>query len=291
MSRPSWILAWVRLLRPSHYVKNILIFSPMVFGREWGIWVETLSGFWLFCLLSSATYALNDVRDAEADRHHPDKRHRPVASGAVSPKEALGVAVALGVLSIGAGFFLKFAFGVVMALYLLNNLLYTFWLKRLALWDAFSIAGGFLLRVYGGAAIGDIRVSGYLFMTVFFLSLFLAFGKRRYELLLLPPADHKKARYALHQYSVYYLDQLMSISATLTLVVYVLYLMQGDFTWLMATLPVVVMGIFRYYHLTHNLQGGEPSRELLTDPVILVMGVIFSLLSLLETLQVPLFFK
>ncbi|MDW8416671.1 MAG: UbiA prenyltransferase family protein [Bacteroidia bacterium] len=287
MSHASRLLAWVRLLRPSHYVKNVLIFSPMVFGREWQVWVETLGGFGLFCLMASAVYALNDARDAEADRHHPEKRHRPIASGAITPATALLAGGALAALSIVAGFFLKASFGGVLVLYLLNNLLYTFWLKRLALWDAFSIAGGFLLRVYGGAAIGEIWVSGYLFMTVFFLSLFLAFGKRRYELLLLPGENLKKARHALHGYSVYYLDQLINISATLTLVVYVLYLMQGHFTWLMATLPVVVMGIFRYYHLTHNLQVGEPSRDLLTDPLILAMGGIFSLLSLLETLGVP----
>ncbi|MCX7764927.1 MAG: UbiA prenyltransferase family protein [Bacteroidia bacterium] len=287
MHVPHRIVSWIQLLRPHQYVKNVLIFSPMVFGRRWEIWFETLIGFVLFSLAASAVYALNDAWDAKADQAHPEKRFRPVAAGTISPASAYGAAFFLALLSLIGAFKLNTLFGGIISLYLANNLLYTFWLKRLALWDVFSIAAGFLLRVYGGGAIGAIPVSAYLFMSVFFLSLFLALGKRRYELLLQPSEESAtRSRQSLRGYSVYYLDQLMNISATLTLVVYTIYLMQGQFTWLRGTLPVVVMGIFRYYHLTHNLRAGEPSRDLLVDPLLLLLGGVYGGLTFLEMAEV-----
>lgn len=284
MSATHRLISWIKLLRPQQYVKNIFVFTPMVFARRWDVWEETTLGFIAFCLMASAVYALNDAVDAPVDRLHPHKRKRPVASGEIPISMAYFTSIALSVLGISGAFWLSLTFGLVLLLYLANNLLYTFWLKRLALWDVFSISGGFLLRIYGGAAIGAISVSAYLFMTVFFLSLFLALGKRRHELLLLAPEDAEKSRKSLRGYSVYYLDQLMVISATLTLVVYVLYLMHGHFSWLMGTLPVVVMGIFRYYHLTHNQNAGEPSRDLLNDLQLLGLGAVYGILALLEML-------
>lgn len=244
-------------------------------------------GFGLWSLMASAIYAFNDARDAEADRLHPQKKYRPVARGDISPTAALGVAGVLAALSLAGALWLGKLFFITLFLYAANNLLYTLWLKRVALLDVFSIAAGFLLRVYGGAAVGPIPVSAYLFMTVFFLSLFLALGKRRHELLILSPEKASTARKSLRTYSVYYLDQLMSIAATLTLVVYILYLMHARFSWLMGTLPVAVMAIFRYYHLTHNQQKGEPSRDLFSDPLLLILGGLYGTLALLEMLAVP----
>lgn len=288
MSPAHRLISWIKLLRPQQYVKNVFVFTPMIFARRWDVWTETVVGFVAFCLTASAVYALNDAVDAPADRLHPHKRKRPVAAGAISVTAAYLTAALLALLGVSGAFGLSRLFAFVLLLYLANNLLYTFWLKRLALWDVFSISAGFLLRIYGGAAIGNIPVSGYLFMTVFFLSLFLALGKRRHELLLLSAEDAEKSRKSLRGYSVYYLDQLMVISATLTLVVYVLYLMHGHFTWLMGTLPVVVMGIFRYYHLTHNRNAGEPSRDLLNDYTLLGLGAVYVALALLEMLEVSL---
>ncbi|MCS7297646.1 MAG: UbiA prenyltransferase family protein [Bacteroidia bacterium] len=281
------LLNWIRLLRPQQYVKNFFILPPMIFARRWDVVEETAIGFGLYCLTSSAVYAFNDAYDAPADRCHPYKRFRPIASGAIAPHSALAVAAFLAVGSILGGFLLKPLFAMILFLYLLNNLLYTLWLKRIALLDVFSIAAGFILRIYGGAVIGSIPVSTYLFMTVFFLSTFLAFGKRRHELLIVSPKEAPLNRKSLRLYSVYYLDQVMNISATLTLVVYVLYLMQNAFMWLLGTLPIVVMGLFRYYHLTHNKQGGEPTQELLTDRFLLVLGGLYGMLAMLEMMNVP----
>lgn len=279
--------AWFTLLRPYQYTKNFLLFAPVVFAKRWDLLEESFWAFWVWCLGSSAIYALNDAKDAPQDRIHPTKKNRPVAAGLISPRQAYIGAAALAVLAIGGAIGLRPLFALLLLLYMANNLLYTFWLKRLALWDVFSIAAGFLLRVYGGAALGNIPISAYLFMTVFFLSLFLALGKRRHELLLLPSEQATQSRRSLSGYSVYYLDQLMGISATLTLTVYILYLMHAPFRWLLMSLPVVVMGIFRYYHLTHNKGAGEPSRDLFADPLLLGLGAAYGILALLEMLEVP----
>lgn len=280
--------AWFNLLRPYQYTKNFLLFAPVVFAKRWDLLSEAFWAFLLWCLGSSAVYALNDAKDAPQDRLHPVKKNRPVAAGLISPRQAYAGAAALAFVAIGGAVWLQPLFALLLLLYMANNLLYTFWLKRLVLWDVFSIAAGFLLRVYGGAALGPIPISAYLFMTVFFLSLFLALGKRRHELLLLSSEQATQSRRSLSGYSVYYLDQLMGISATLTLTVYILYLMHAPFRWLLMSLPVVVMGIFRYYHLTHNKGAGEPSRDLFADPLLLGLGAVYGLLALLEMLEVPL---
>ncbi|MCS7189524.1 MAG: UbiA prenyltransferase family protein [Bacteroidia bacterium] len=278
--------AWISLFRPHHYTKNILLFAPLVFARHWQAFPHTLAGFMAWSLLASAVYAINDAQDAPRDRLHPTKRFRPVASGIISPQQSLIAAILLSIIGLTCAALLKTSFFFISLLYVLNNILYTFWVKKLPLWDVFSISAGFLLRAYGGAALGEIPISAYFFMCVFFLSLFLALGKRRHELLL--ASDEAPAgRPALEGYSVYYLDQLMVITATLALAVYMLYLMQGSFSWLMGTLPVAVMGIFRYYHLTHNKGRGEPSQDLFADPLLLILGGIYGLLALLEMLRVP----
>lgn len=287
MSIRTWLVAWVKLLRPQEYVKNVLVFTPMFFGRRWELWAEMLEGFVIFCIAASSVYALNDASDALRDRLHPIKKNRPVASGVISRPAAYMTAFLLGSLSLLSGFSLAASYGFFLLLYLANNVLYNLLLRRLPLWDVFSISAGFLLRIYAGAAIGDIPVSGYLFLTVFFLSLFLAFGKRRYERLLLGDTATSSTRKSLEGYPVYYLDQLMNISATLTLTLYGQYLLQGNFTWLMGTLPIVVMGIFRYYHLTHQKNAGEPTRELLSDPLLLGLGALYALFAAMEMQGVP----
>ncbi|MCX7606651.1 MAG: UbiA prenyltransferase family protein [Bacteroidia bacterium] len=286
MFATSRLRAWVDLLRVHQYTKNVLLFVPLLFAKRWDLLFEGSVAFLLWSLAASAVYAMNDAKDYAKDRLHPRKKLRPVAAGLIPPQEAYFLAAVLALFSLVGAFTLGALFGFLLCLYILNNLLYTFWLKDLPLWDVFSIAAGFLLRIYGGAALGSIPVSGYLFMTIFFLSLFLALGKRRHELLLYAE-NVEEGRRSLKGYSVYYLDQLMVISATLTLIVYMLYLMHTSFRWLMATLPIVVMGIFRYYHLTHNRGAGEPSRDLFADPFLIVLGGAYILLALLEMLGIP----
>lgn len=281
------LAAWIKLLRPHQYTKNALILVPAFFAKAWPSLPVVGVGFLLWSVGASALYMVNDAYDAPLDRHHPQKKSRPIAAGLISPTQAYLVAAFLGLGTLGGSFLLSPLWSVLILLYGLNTLLYTFWLKNLPLWDIFSIAAGFLLRIYGGAVLAQVPVSTYLFMTVFFLSLFLALGKRRQERLLVQSGEASQGRRSLRGYSVYYLDQLMVISATLTLTVYILYLMHSPFRWLLGSLPVVVMGIFRYYHLTHQAQGGEPSRDLFADPLLLFLGGVYGVLAVLEMAGVP----
>lgn len=274
-------MAYIRLLRPRQWVKNLLVFVPLLFAAPSFDWMarnapSVLLAFLSFSLLSSAIYVFNDIRDLERDRFHPVKRKRPLPSGEVPVPSAALLGILLFLLSLAAGYPLGWTFLLVLLTYALNNLLYTLYLKNYQLFDVFSIAFGFVLRVYAGAVAIDVPVSEYLFLTVFFLALFLAIGKRRYELLLL--GDGGKAhRRVLRHYSVYYLDQLMNISATLTLVVYTIYTLEGAREGMVFTVPIVVFGLFRYYHITHNLKRGEPSDDLLSDPLILFSGLLYAL--------------
>jgi len=275
------IRAWLFLIRPHQYTKNILVFVPFLFGKVWQALLPVSETFMAWCLMASAIYALNDARDAEEDRAHPYKRHRPIAAGTLAPTTGYLTALILGGLALLITFFVNLPTLLLLFLYAANNLLYTLYLKRVQLIDVFSIAAGFVLRVYGGAAAGNIPVSPYLFMTVFFLSLYLAFGKRRHEILL-AEMKGRSFRQVLRRYSVYYLDQLMVICATMTLVVYVQYLLEKPYRWLLWSLPLVVLGLFRYYHLTHNLSAGEPSKDLFADMFLLLVGALYGILVALE---------
>ncbi|MGQ9863977.1 MAG: UbiA prenyltransferase family protein [Bacteroidia bacterium] len=281
MSATAYLRAYIKLLRPAHYTKNLLIFVPMVFARQWDSVVGYGIGFVSFCFLSSAIYVLNDIWDREADRKHPYKKYRPIAAGVIAPTEATGVAMGLLLASAAAGLYVGKHFWLFQAAYILNNLLYSWKLKHVQLLDVFSIAAGFVIRVFAGGAIASVPISAYLYLTVLFLSLYFALGKRRYELQITEGATTRKV---LHSYSVYYLDQLMVIAATLTLGVYAHYVIQSELSHLVWTVPVVVFGIFRYYHLTHNMGQGEPTRELLNDPYILGAGLVYVGIVLIESL-------
>ncbi|NPB03547.1 MAG: decaprenyl-phosphate phosphoribosyltransferase [Thermotogae bacterium] len=284
----------LRLLRLHQWVKNVLVFVPFLFAArstEWlltNIW-NALIAFLAFCVVSSAIYIFNDIRDLERDKEHPIKRFRPLPSGKVDIRFAISVGVTLLLLALVLSWPLGWMFGGVILLYVLNNIAYTLFLKRLQLFDVFSISIGFVLRVVAGAVAVGVPVSIYLFLTVFFLALFLAIGKRRYELLLLGKKGSVH-RDSLRYYSIYYLDQIMNISATLTLVVYTLYTIEKRDMVMVLTVPVVVFGIFRYYHITHNLRKGEPSDDLLSDPYILLSGLIYVLIILLSFLKLDLSF-
>lgn len=275
MSATVYLKAYLKLLRPTHYTKNLLIFVPMIFARQWDSVVAYEIGFLSFCFLSSAIYVLNDIWDREADRKHPYKKYRPIAAGIISPGHAAAVAFVLLSASAVTGMYVVKNFWAFQAAYLLNNVLYNWKLKHVQLLDVFSIAAGFVIRVFAGGAIANVPISAYLYLTVLFLSLYFALGKRRHELQI---TEGSSTRRVLRSYSVYYLDQLMVIAATLTLGVYAHYVIQSELSNLVWTVPVVVYGIFRYYHLTHNLGQGEPTRELLNDPYMWVAGLIYGII-------------
>ena len=279
----------LKLLRVKQYVKNVLVFVPLVFGRhiqEWKNYLpDVILTFIIFSFASSSIYIFNDIMDREKDRQHPVKSKRPIASGRIKVRYALILMVILLFASLIGSLSIDIRLFIVILLFILNNLLYTLLLKKIQLLDVFSIALGYILRVYAGAIAADVVVSHYLFLTVFFLALFLAFGKRRYEIMLLEE-KREHHRKTLKDYSVYYLDQLMNISATMSLIIYVLYIISTHpHDLLVYTIPVVTFGIFRYYHITHNLKRGEPSDDLISDMWIISSAVLYIIIVALNFLK------
>jgi 4-hydroxybenzoate polyprenyltransferase len=274
------MLALIRLARPKHWVKNGFVAAPLLFARPQPFSrAAFLSGVAVavFSLLASAIYCFNDVLDAESDRAHPTKRTRPIASRQVSP--ALGVAWGL----ILAGSALALAWWqlppvllVVLAAYVVNNALYNARVKSIAIADVISIATGFVLRLVAGSLAIGVVASSWLLVCSFSLALFLGFGKRRSELAL---AEQGRAyRKVLKAYTATTLDSAMSISATLTLMCYMLYTIAPETQQthhtgnLVFTVPPVFYAMFRFIFKVQDAKGESPEELLLSDRVMLGTG-------------------
>ena len=284
-SRPSSLRALVETLRPQQWVKNGFIFAALIFSQNltrWDRCRQVLLGALVFCLVSSATYVLNDIFDAEEDRHHPTKKLRPIASGRITAARAGTVGGMLAGIGLVGAWRLNQGFFAIIVTYLAINLLYSTFLKRIALLDVFIVASGFLLRVIAGGLVIRVTISPWLIVCTTLLALFIALSKRRHELVLLGrrASDH---RANLADYSPYFLDQLISIVTASTVVTYALYTLSPDVQnkfpgkRLEMTIPFVLFGIFRYLHLIHHHdQGGNPTRSLFTDPVLLSVVLLWS---------------
>jgi 4-hydroxybenzoate polyprenyltransferase len=265
----------VKAMRPKQWAKNVVIFAALVFDRQLG-WnnpvplIRTVAGFLIFCLLSGVVYLVNDIQDVEADRVHPRKRFRPIASGALSIRAAWIAAALLLAILAPCAWVLGQNFSVVALAYFLLNLVYSKWLKHILLIDVFSIALFFVLRVAAGAVLIHVaRFSPWLYVVTTLASLYIGFGKRRAELtLLMSNADnHRKV---LGGYSVALLDQYLIIVAATTIVAYSLYTFSAPNVppnhAMMLTIPFVIYGIFRYMYLVQNKgYGGAPEDVLFAD--------------------------
>ena len=266
--------ALFQAMRPGQWSKNLLVFAGLIFaGRlfEVPLVLESLQAFAIFCLLSSAIYLINDIADREKDRRHPLKKYRPLASGELKVTVAVIASLILMVAALSWSVVIGFSFLLIAACYLLVNLLYNFILKRVVILDVMAVGFGFVLRVYAGTTAIDVTTSYWVVLCTFLLSLFLSFGKRRHELSLL--GDQAAAhREVLAQYSPYFLDQMISIVTTSTLVTYMIYTVSEDTVAhvgsrnLIYTTPFVLYGIFRYLFLIHEREsGGDPALLLITD--------------------------
>jgi 4-hydroxybenzoate polyprenyltransferase len=283
--RVSTLRAVVETLRPQQWVKNGFIFAALIFSQSltrWDRCRQVLFAALVFCAVSSATYVLNDILDAPEDRHHPLKKLRPIASGRVSATAAGIVGAILGVVGLIAAWRLNTNFFETVVAYLAINVLYSTFLKRIALVDVFVVASGFLLRVIAGGLVIRVPISPWLIVCTTLLALFIALSKRRHELVLLGSraADH---RAILADYSPYFLDQLIAIVTASTVVSYALYTLSPDVQSkfpgkrLEMTIPFVLFGIFRYLHLIHHREhGGNPTRSLFTDPVLLSVVLLWA---------------
>lgn len=260
----SAIPGLIKLLRPKQWIKNGFVLAPMVFAGEMydpHSWFKALLAAALFCVASSATYIFNDYHDIEHDRRHPVKRiKRPLASGQVSKPQALSLlGVLLGLLC--WGYFQQPGVIMVILAYLALNLAYTFVLKHQPVIDIFSIAIGFVLRVYAGAAALSVPLSSWMFVTTLCLALYLAAVKRRQEL----THSGNTGRTVLQHYTVALVDRYAEISATGALLFYSLFVMTAR-PEMIITIPFVLYGIFRYWYVVEALDGGEsPTDALLSD--------------------------
>ncbi len=266
----------LRLLRPHQWIKNGFVLIGLIFSHRWNegelvIQVLMLTG--AFCAVSSAVYALNDVFDREADRAHPDKRNRPVASGAVSVRSALAWSLGLALAGVLLAWRVSPAAGALICAYVGVNIAYSSGLKHVAVLDVFLIAAGFMLRILAGTLGVEIEPSRWLLGCGLMLTLFLGFAKRRAELVASNGADVAPQRRALEGYSGPLLDLLIGISAAGAALGYALYTLDQETITihgtnkLIWTLPFVLYGIFRYlYALHHRGAGADPAREVLHDP-------------------------
>jgi 4-hydroxybenzoate polyprenyltransferase len=281
-------------LRPKQWTKNLLVFAGLVFTYNLAnvaMLSATVGAFAVFCALSSAGYLWNDVRDAPADRRHPLKQRRPIASGRLSTDVAMAAALVLAVGGLGVAFSQRPAFGAVAAGYLLLTVAYSAWLKHLVLIDIFAIAAGFVLRAVGGAVVIGVPVSPWLYVCTVLAALLLALGKRRHELVALAGAAQEHRR-NLEQYTVELVDQLVLIVATAAIIAYSLYTFSAENLprdhSMMLTIPFVLYGVFRYLYLVRvRGEGGAPEDMLLSDPGLLATVLGWGLASVTILYLVP----
>ncbi len=267
-------LALATSMRPRQWTKNALLLAPLVFARRATDPASVrlaLAGAAAFCLLAGATYVANDLADRDRDRLHPLKRQRPIAAGEVSFAWAASAAAVLGAAGLALSFALGLPFLACAAGYLVLQIFYSAFLKRVAIVDVFAVAAGFVLRVVAGGEAVAVPISNWLYLCTLLLALFLALEKRRAEVVLLA-GEAARHRDILGCYDLDLLDQLVAVSSGASVLAYSLYTLAPDTVAkfgtdrLKFTIPFVLFGIFRYLYLVHRRgEGGEPERVLLRD--------------------------
>ncbi|WP_256758999.1 decaprenyl-phosphate phosphoribosyltransferase [Cohnella sp. WQ 127256] len=277
------LLLIIEQLRVKQWTKNLLIFAAAIFSIDTissSNFAQVFVAFLMFCFVSSCVYILNDYVDREADRNHPTKRFRPMASGALSPSVAITIGVLLFVTSVAGAFYLSAGFGGLLLLYFVLNIAYSFKLKHIVLFDIMTIAFGFVLRAIAGGVVIEEELTPWFLLCIMLISLFLAISKRRHEVNILDssPSSHRKV---LDQYSSELINQMSSIVTTATIICYSLFTFtSGHSLKLMWTIPLVIYGIFRYLYLIHvKGSGGSPEKILFEDKPILMTVALYGLLT------------
>lgn len=278
--------AIVKLIRPTQWLKNFIVLAALIFAgsiTDHQKTITALIALVVFCLLSSGMYVFNDIIDREKDKQHPIKKMRPLASGTIKIGTAVMISIVLLVVGLGIGWMINYPFFIIAVSFVLFNLLYSVFLKNIVIVDVMSIAISFVLRAYAGAFAISVPASKWLIINTLLLALFLGFGKRRHELLLLEEgaSNHRKI---LDKYSPYLLDQLIGVVTPAVVVMYMLYSFSSEVSTklgtenLFLTIPFVVYGIFRYLYLIHKEEkGGSPTKVLITDLPILATVILWIL--------------
>lgn len=270
-------------MRPKQWIKNLFIFAPLVFSRNFTnpeYLTKSLIAFFLFSLITGNVYIFNDCIDLENDRKHPKKKFRPIASGKIGQRTAILFSIVFSVILLTIGYFFDSSFLILSLIYVLLNFLYSLYLKRIAVFDVFIIAIGFVLRVMIGGEINSIYLSPWIFIITFLLALFLGLIKRRQELDGLNINSDDFTRDSLKSYSIPFLDQLISITTSATLVSYIIYVLNPDVQnyfhtkELYLTVPFVIFGIFRYIFLTYMKNKGEIPEEIIFTDIPFLINLI-----------------
>ncbi len=275
-------LALLESLRPKAWLKNLFLFAGIIFARLWSFpaIAGTALGVLGFSLLAGSVYLFNDVADRNRDRLHPEKKLRPVASGRLSPREAVSAAAVIALMVLASSWFLSPRFFAVCLAYVLLQFLYSSRLKHVPILDCLAIAMGFVLRALAGVELAAdagyaITISPWLLLCTFFVAVFLAFSKRRAEVTSLGE-DAQGHRAILRDYSPQLLDEMIGISTASSLMCYAIYTVSERTVEqvspnLWVTVPFVAFGIFRYLFLVHRRGlGGSPEKTLLSDPSLLI---------------------
>lgn len=268
--------ATLRIIRLDHWIKNLLIFAAIFFGGEFfdiSNFLRTVRLFFAFCFLASAVYIFNDLQDKNEDKLHPRKKNRPIASGKMSVTGAIILMLTMLSIAIVLSLSLPFFTIAILGGYVVLNLLYSTLLKHIPILDIFSVALMYLVRVYAGGSLLNIRISAWLVLCTFFLALFLIVAKRKAE--LISSSSKNLTRKVLRLYNDVFLDHMLIISTTLCLVTYAFYLLLLNDNSILYAFFFVVLGFMRYIYLVyrHNL-GQAPENIVVRDPflVIIIIG-------------------
>ena len=285
------LIALLKTMRPRQWPKNAFVYAALIFDRQLSFGditplARSSAAFLLFCLLSSAVYIINDLADIEADRRHPTKKNRPIASGKLSPRVAMIAAIAIVVVTLPLCYLLSIHLAEIALAYFVVNLAYSNWLKHISLIDVMVLASGFVLRVGAGVVVIQVqRFSPWLYVVTTLLALFIGFGKRRAEITLLS-SEANAHRKVLAGYNLNFLDHLITIVSASTILTYSLYTFSApnlpDNHSMMLTIPFVLYGVFRYLYLIHVEQkGGAPEELALTDRPLQVDIILYGIATLI----------
>ena len=279
------LLSFIKLIRIPQWIKNLFVFVPLVFSKhlfDKDYLISSLIAFLIFSLISSIVYVINDIADVESDRLHPQKKFRPIAAGKINSTQAISISGILFIVAIILMQNYNLRFISCVGLYFILNIIYSFVLKNIVLLDIFSIAAGFMIRVFAGAFAISVEISSWLILTTMFISLFLAIMKRRSELNIVENHDFIATRKVLQHYSLNFADQMATVASAGVIICYALYTVaQRTVTIfhtdnLIYTTPFVVFGIFRYMYLVYMNQKGENTTEvMITDPAMIINVILY----------------
>jgi 4-hydroxybenzoate polyprenyltransferase len=273
----------IKLIRVKQWIKNFFVFGPIIFSRhlfDINYVYSTFIAFLSFCFLSSAIYVINDIVDMRTDRLHPDKKNRPIAAGKISIGFGFVIFGSLISLSVYLNTFLGSMFWLAATGYFILNILYSFWFKHIVLLDVFSIAGGFMLRVVGGAAAICVIASPWLIICTLFVSLFLGFAKRRSEIITMSSEKGSVTRKVLGDYDIHFLDIMLMITASGMAISYSLYtvsertIKELNTENLIYSTVFVLYGIFRYVYLLLKKNLGEDTAQVLLKDIPMMVNIL-----------------